>query len=118
MSPLLFRRFLLGGALTFLACLVIGTATASAAPLNTIPTPSSDTTPTFSGDATAANGDVTVTIYNGSGTAGSVEQVLTATPDGLDQYSINAAPLADAVYTVEAVQNAAPLGSQLSLIHI
>jgi hypothetical protein len=83
----------------------------TAAPAVTLDAPaagssSTDTTPTFSGLAGTAGGDVAtvrVKIYAGAVAAGTAVQTLTATPAG-SAWSADAAPLAVGVYTARAEQ--------------
>ncbi len=66
----------------------------------------SDTTPTFSGGAGTATGDdttLTVKVYNGTGTGGTVNQTLTPTRSG-NSWTIGASTLAEGTYTVQATQ--------------
>jgi hypothetical protein len=66
----------------------------------------SDTTPAISGAAGNATGDsttVTVKIYNGTGTGGSVVETLTPTRTAAT-WSTTAATLAQGTYTVQATQ--------------
>ncbi|HEX7297557.1 MAG TPA: Ig-like domain-containing protein, partial [Solirubrobacteraceae bacterium] len=66
----------------------------------------SNTTPTISGAAGNAAGDsstVTVKIYNGTGTGGTVAQTLTPTRTGAT-WTTTAATLAQGTYTVQATQ--------------
>ena len=66
-----------------------------------------DTTPTFTGSAGAATGDsnqITVKLYQGSGTGGTLLQTLTPTRSG-SSYSVDAASLADGTYTAQASQS-------------
>jgi Big-like domain-containing protein len=81
------------------------------APALTLTTPangsaSTDTTPTISGAAGNATGDsttVTVKIYSGTGTGGTVVQTLTPTRS-FSSWSTTAATLAQGTYTVQATQ--------------
>jgi hypothetical protein len=81
------------------------------APALTLTTPANgsattDTTPAISGAAGDASGDantVTVKIYPGSGTGGSVVQTLTPTRSA-GAWSTTAATLAQGTYTVQATQ--------------
>jgi hypothetical protein len=81
--------------------------TAPSVSLNSIGTPTNNATPTFSGAGGTASGDsatVTVTIYSGSSTSGSV--VASATPTiGGGGWSDSAAHLNDGTYTVQATQS-------------
>jgi large repetitive protein len=67
-----------------------------------------DTTPTLSGQAGTAPGDlpgITVRIYQGSGTGGTLVETLTTTAAG-STWSVDAAPpLANGVYTAQAEQS-------------
>lgn len=81
------------------------------APAVTLTTPAngsstSDSTPALSGAAGNASGDattVTVTIYNGTGTGGTVDQTLTPTRSGTT-WTTTATTLADGTYTAQATQ--------------
>src|SRR5205814_5883687 len=70
----------------------------------------SDTTPTFSGTAGTASGDdltdVTVKVYSGATTGGTLLETLHADPDdGTGAYSVHASPaLAQGTYTARAQQ--------------
>jgi len=70
------------------------------------PTPSKDTEPTLIGDAGVEPGDhasVTVTIYAGDSTAGSVVESKSVTASG-GKWSYKVARLADGTYTAQAFQ--------------
>jgi hypothetical protein len=83
----------------------------STAPALTLTTPANglattDTTPAISGAAGNASGDsttVTVKIYSGTGTGGTVVQTLTPTRSS-NTWSTTAATLAQGTYTVQATQ--------------
>src|SRR5207244_4503518 len=63
--------------------------------------------PTFSGAAGTASGDlstITVKIYNGTGTGGTVAQTLTATASGGSWSVAPTTALADGTYTAQASQ--------------
>ncbi len=80
--------------------------TAPAVSLGPVTTPTNNSTPTLTGGAGAASGDlasVQVTIYEGSSVGGSVVQFTTATRSG-SSWSWLAAKLADGNYTAQAVQ--------------
>jgi hypothetical protein len=83
------------------------------APIVTLTSPaygslSNNTTPTFSGAAGTASGDsttVTVHVYNGTGTGGTLVQTLTTTRSG-SSWTVNALPaLAQGTYTAQAQQS-------------
>jgi len=66
-----------------------------------------DTTPTFSGTGGTASGDaafVTVKIYAGTDTTGTLVQTLTASLSGA-AYAIDSTPLPDGLYTVRTQQS-------------
>jgi large repetitive protein len=66
-----------------------------------------DQTPTISGTAGTATGDlaaITVKIYNGTGTGGTIAQTLTPTASG-GSWTTTAATLAAGTYTVQAAQS-------------
>jgi large repetitive protein len=65
-----------------------------------------NTTPTFRGAAEVATGDsgVTVTIYSGAGTGGTVVQTLTAPVQPGGTWTVNAGSLPQGTYTAEARQ--------------
>jgi len=70
------------------------------------PTPSKDTEPTLTGDAGAEPGDhenVTVTVYAGVSTAGSVVESKSVSAGG-GKWSYKVAHLADGTYTAQAFQ--------------
>ncbi|MGH3372624.1 MAG: Ig-like domain-containing protein, partial [Nocardioidaceae bacterium] len=84
------------------------------APLVTLTTPADgsstqDTTPTFAGTGGTANGDsttVTVKVYAGADTSGTLVQTLTTTRGGGGAYSVDASPaLALGTYTARAEQS-------------
>ncbi|HEX4483518.1 MAG TPA: Ig-like domain-containing protein [Solirubrobacteraceae bacterium] len=75
--------------------------------LNAITTPTNDSTPTFGGSGGTASGDastVTVTVYSGSSTSGSVVAVGTPSLSG-STWSFTPAALADGTYTTQATQS-------------
>ena len=82
------------------------------APAVTLTTPASgaslqNRTPAIAGTAGTATGDVnaiTVVIYSGAGTGGSVVQTLNPTAAG-GSWNVNAASLTDGVYTARATQS-------------
>jgi hypothetical protein len=87
-----------------------GVAYDTVAPAVTLTSPSNESTalnsPTLSGAAGNAPGDsstVTVKIYNGTGTGGSVNQTLTPTASATS-WSTTAARLAQGTYTAQATQ--------------
>jgi hypothetical protein len=68
----------------------------------------SDTTPTFEGKAGVATGDdpvVQVKVYAGATVSGSPVETIQATPATGSWSATPATPLADGVYTVEAIQS-------------
>ena len=68
-----------------------------------------DTTPTFSGVGGLVTGDlatITVKVYNGPNTLGTLARTLSATRDGTGNYSVDASPaLALGQYTAQAQQS-------------
>lgn len=69
---------------------------------------SDDTTPTFAGIGTKAEGDanaVDVRIHSGASTSGTVVQTLRGTLDDDGDYTVDAAPLSGGVYTAQASQS-------------
>jgi hypothetical protein len=90
-----------------------------AAPAPTITSPANNsltlsTTPTISGTAGTATGDastVTVKIYNGSGTGGTVAQTFNNVAVTGGNWSVNAATLAAGTYTAQVTQTDAATNS-------
>jgi len=86
------------------------------APVVTLVTPANnsstnDNTPAFSGVGGFAGGTasdsttITIKIYSGTDTSGTLVQTLTDTRDGSGNYSVSSATLADGTYTARAEQN-------------
>jgi hypothetical protein len=74
--------------------------------LNSVPTPSRNNKPTFSGTRGTASGDtstVTVKIYSGTSTSGTLVQTRSVTASG-STYSVSATTLPDGTYTAQAEQ--------------
>jgi hypothetical protein len=84
----------------------------TAAPTVTLTSPAngsstSDTTPTFSGAAGTAPGDVasvTVSVYTGSSAAGTPVQTLNVAPGAGGAYSADVSPLGEGTYTAQSAQ--------------
>jgi major membrane immunogen (membrane-anchored lipoprotein) len=74
--------------------------------LNSVLTPTNDSTPTLEGSAGTAGGDspnVTVTIYRGSATGGEIQASQTVSESG-GKWSYTPSPLPDGTYTGQATQ--------------
>ena len=85
---------------------VSGTSNAASITLGAVAALSNNATPTFAGTATGNSGTVTVNIYSGSNTSGTLVETLTATPNATSgAYSVSASPaLAAGTYTAQASQ--------------
>jgi hypothetical protein len=81
---------------------------APAVTLNSLSTPTADKTPSFSGKAGVASGDlaaVHLKLYAGATASGSPIQTITATPSGTSWSSGPVQTLADGTYTAQAEQS-------------
>ena len=76
--------------------------------LNSVATPTTDTTPSFTGQAGMASGDsslVTVRVYSGSAVSGSPMQSVSVVKNSAGAYAVDATTLAAGTYTARAEQS-------------
>jgi len=82
--------------------------TPPAVSLNTVASPTNNTTPVFSGNAGVAAGDnaaLTLKIYTGSGASGSPIQTIAVTPTGATWKATVTTPLGEGTYTARVEQS-------------